>query len=104
MLPDKACENCSFYYCDAMGDYGSGPHEIGCRKYDNDPEGFKAPTGISDDPGELERFPFIGDEVPPCYSVEFWCTEFANDMDGSEERLNAAYERFRAFLDNNEPL
>lgn len=103
MLPDKACENCSHYYCDAMGDYGSGPYEIGCREYDRDPEGFKKLTGIDGDPGELDNFPF-GTDAPPCYEVEFWCTDFANDMDGSQEKLDAAYERFKAYVEQGHPL
>ena len=102
MLPSQACETCTHYYCDAMGDYGSPPYEIGCRFYDNDPEGFKAKSGISDDPGDHEDFPF--NDAPGCYEVEFWHTDFCNDLDGSEERLNEAYALFKAYLDEGTPL
>ncbi len=85
-----------------MGDYGSGPYDIGCRKYDNDPEAFAAKTGIDGDPGDSDDFPF--NDPPPCYEVEFWCTDFANDLNGSEEQLNDAYLLFRAYLDHGHPL
>lgn len=102
MLPDRECGTCAFYYCDAVGDYGSPPYEIGCRKYDRDPKAFKAESGLPDDPAELDGFPFL--DAPPCYEVEFWYTDFAENLDGSQESLDAAYERFRAYLDQGHPL
>lgn len=85
-----------------MGDYGSPPYEIGCRLYDRDPEAFPSVSGLKGDPGDDDNFPF--DDAPPCYEPEFWHTDFAEDLDGSEESFEAAYQRFRAFLDQGHPL
>ena len=102
MLPNRECGTCTHYYCDAMGDYGSPPYEIGCRRFDRDEKAFVEVSGITGDPGDRDDFPF--EDAPPCYEVEFWHTDFCLDVDGSQASLDAAYDRFRAFLDQGHPL
>ena len=101
-MPEKTCETCKHYISEALGDYGSAPYEERCSRYDNDPSKFAKLTGITGDPEEDKRFPYS--EAPCCYEAEFWHTEFAHDLDGSQERLDAAYERFKAFMDHGHPL
>ncbi len=95
-LPERTCETCTHYTCEAMGDYGSGPFEVRCRLFDREPDRFKV------DPEDDENFPY--DPAPDCYELEFWHTDFANDLNGSEEQLNEAYLLFRAYLDQDHPL
>ena len=95
-MPERTCETCTYYRCEALGDYGSGPIELGCRLYDTEPERFKR------DPEDDPHFPY--DPAPDCYEVEFWCTDFAEDVDGSDASFDAAYQRFRDFLDKGHPL
>lgn len=101
-IPERTCENCTHYVSEALGDYGSGPFEERCALYDNDPKKFVKLSGITSDPEEDDRFPYS--EAPDCFEVEFWRTEFAHDLDGSQERLDEAYERFKAFMDQGHPL
>ena len=98
----RTCETCTHYISEAMGDFGSGPFEERCGRYDSDPLKFMKLTGITCDPEDDKRFPYS--EAPCCYEAEFWCTEYAQDLDGSQERLDDAYERFRAFMDHGHPL
>jgi hypothetical protein len=85
-----------------VGDYGSGPHEIRCARYDKNPETFATISGITTDPEKDEDFPYA--EAPGCYEVEFWQTDFTNNLDGTQENLDVAYDRFRAFMDLGHPL
>jgi hypothetical protein len=96
MLPERTCETCTHYRTEAMGDYGSGPSEVTCALYEKHPDRFAS------DPAENDDFPFS--DAPECYEPDFWTTEFANDLDGSQERLDVAYERFKAFMDHGHPL
>ena len=98
----RTCETCTHYISEALEDDGSGPFEERCGRYDSDPLKFMKLTGITCDPEDDKRFPYS--EAPCCYEAEFWCTEYAQDLDGSQERLHDAYERFRAFMDHGHPL
>ena len=88
MLPERTCENCDCYRCYAVGDYGSGPYEIYCTKVD--------------DKEDDEDFPHT--PAPDCYEPNFWLSAFANDVDGTEEGLDNAFKRFRAYVEQGVPL
>lgn len=98
-LPKKACQNCSRYACEGMGEYGTWPYDEYCRLFDAEPEEFKKISGIIIDPRDDEDFPY--EKAPPCFRHEFWLSPFAEEVDGSEESLERAYEKFDKFLAEN---
>ena len=88
MMPSRECATCANYRCYGVGDYGSPPYEVYCTEDDS----------MEDNPD----FPFT--PAPACYTPDFWQTEFAKDVDGSESSLDEAYQRFRAYVDQGVPL
>jgi hypothetical protein len=99
-----SCEQCTYYVDDSEPE---GPQGLyACESYHDGrlDELLKQPEMDGNipicDPSEDEAFPY--DPAPLCFELDFWCSEFAKMVDGSDESLARAYKAFEESMKNHE--
>ena len=89
------CEQCAYFYDDSEPEGPSGQYI--CLSYHDGRQEKLAAEGLDgeiplSDPWEDEAFPY--DPAPPCFELDFWHSEFAKMVDGTDESLARAHKAF----------
>jgi len=77
---ERSCTKCAYYGEEHEGEYGGTLVGVYCHKPGQ--ERF----------GNLKTFPFKNKRH--CFVIDFWHSEFTDEIDGSEKSLDEAFRRY----------
>lgn len=85
-LMERACTRCICYHEEWEGEGGGYLTTVMCAKHESY--------------GNLSSFPFK--KTMPCFQLDFWCSKYADLVDGTEASEDRAFAEYRAARDRGE--